>query len=156
MVEIIWVMMGLLILVQTRCYEEGFKLPGSEYRNPTLAQDLSSKLSPIILDHPRKVTQVACRNFIKIDEEKSLKLLWSLCENINRLDDTVCQLIHQGEEVCQQKSFMEYQMEQIGINCEKIKGATAILNEDRGYVRTGDREKLWYWNGKKEESTGTA
>ena len=32
----------------TRCYEEGFKLPGSEYRNPTLAQDLSSKLSPII------------------------------------------------------------------------------------------------------------
>ena len=41
----------------------------------------------------------------------------------------------------QQKSFMEYQMEQIGINCEKIKEATAILNEDRGYVRTGDREK---------------
>ena len=32
-------------------------------------------------------------------------------------------------------------MEQIGINCEKIKEATAILNEDRGYVRTGDREK---------------
>ena len=26
---------------------------------------------------------------------------------------------------------MEYQMEQIGINCEKIKEATAILNEDR-------------------------
>ena len=33
----------------TRCYEEGFKLPVSEYRNPTLAQDLSSKLSPIFL-----------------------------------------------------------------------------------------------------------
>ena len=58
----------------TRCYEEGFKLPGSEYRNPTLAQDLSSKLSSIILDDPRKATQVACHNFIKIDEEKSLKL----------------------------------------------------------------------------------
>ena len=53
----------------------------------------------------------------------------------------MCQLIRQGEEVRQQKSFMEYQMEQIGINCEKIKEATAILNEDRGYVRTGDREK---------------
>ena len=125
----------------TRYYEEGFKLPGSEYRNPTLAQDLSSKLSPIILDDPRKATQVACCNFIKIDEEKSLKLLRGLCENINRLDDTVCQLIRQGEEVHQQKSLMEYQMEQIGINCEKIKEATAILNEDRGYVRTGDREK---------------
>ena len=53
----------------------------------------------------------------------------------------MCQLIRQGEEVRQQKSLMEYQMEQIGINCEKIKEATAILNEDRGYVRTGDREK---------------
>ena len=140
----------------TRCYEEGFKLPGSEYRNPTLAQDLSSKLSPIILDDPRKATQVACRNFIKIDEEKSLKLLRGLCKNINRLDDTVCQLIHQGEEVRQQKSFMEYQMEQIGTNCEKIKKATAILNEDRGYVRTGDREKYDIKMEKKEESTGTA
>ena len=125
----------------TRCYEEGFKLPGSEYRNPTLAQDLSSKLAPIILDDPRKATQVACRNFIKIDEERSLKLLRGLCENINRLDDTVCELIRQGEEVREQKSFMEHQMEQIGINCEKIKEATAILNEDRGYVRTADREK---------------
>ena len=118
----------------TRCYEEGFKLPGSEYRNPTLAQDLSSKLSPIILDDPRKATQVACHNFIKINEEKSLKLLRGLCKNINRLDDTVCQLIRQGEEVCQQKSIMEYQMEQIGINCEKIKEATAILNEDTGLI----------------------
>ena len=53
----------------------------------------------------------------------------------------MCQLICQGEEVRHQKSFMEYQMEQIGINCEKIKEATAILNKDRGYVRTGDREK---------------
>ena len=84
---------------------------------------------------------MACRNFIKHDEEKSLKLLRGLCENINGLDHTVCQLIRQGEEVHQQKSVMEYQMEQIGINCEKIKEATAILNEDRGYVRTGDREK---------------
>ena len=59
----------------SRCYEEGFKLPGSEYRNPTLAQDLTSKLCPIILDDPKKATQVACRNFIKLDEEQSLGLL---------------------------------------------------------------------------------
>ena len=41
----------------TRCYEEGFKLPGSEYRNPTLAQDLSSKLSPIILKEKKCVSR---------------------------------------------------------------------------------------------------
>ena len=89
-------------------------------------------------------------------KKKALNYFEGLCENINRLDDTVCQLIRQGEEVCQQKSFMEYQMEQIGINCEKIKEATAILNEDRGYVRTGDREKYDIEMEKKEESTGTA
>ena len=70
---------------------------------------------------------MACRNFIKIDEERSLKLLRGLCENINRLDDTVCELIRQGQEVRQQKSFMEYQMEQIGINCEKIKEGHSYL-----------------------------
>ena len=125
----------------SRCYEEGFKLPGSEYRNPTLAQDLTSKLCLIILDDPKKATQVACQNFIKLDEERSLGLLQGLCENINRLDNTVCELIRQGEEVRKQKSVMEYQMEKIGINCEKIKHAGSILNKERGYVRTGEREK---------------
>ena len=32
-------------------------------------------------------------------------------------------------------------MEKIGINCEKIKHAGSILNKERGYVRTGEREK---------------
>ena len=40
-----------------------------------------------------------------------------------------------------QKSVMEYQMEKIRINCEKIKHAGSILNKERGYVRTGEREK---------------
>ena len=53
----------------------------------------------------------------------------------------VCELIRQGEEVRKQKSVMEYQMEKIGINCEKIKHAGSILNKERGYVRTGEREK---------------
>ena len=125
----------------TRCFQEGFKIPGSEYRNPTLAQDLSKKLDPIVLDDPKKAIQVACHNFIKYDEEKSLKLLRGLCENINRLDDTVCELIKQGEEIRQQKTAMEYQMEKIGISCEKIKEATAVLKGEKGYVRSGDRER---------------
>ena len=125
----------------TRCFAEGFKIPGSEYRNPTLSQDLSKKLDPIVLEDPKKATQVACRNFIKDDEEKSLKLLRGLCNNINRLDDTVCELIKQGEEIRQQKTVMEYQMEKIGISCEKIKEATAVLKGEKEYVRTADRER---------------
>ena len=35
---------------------------------------------------------------------------------------------------------MEFQMEKIGINCDKIKRATQILKGDRGYVHTGEQE----------------
>ena len=37
---------------------------------------------------------------------------------------------------------MEYQLEKIGINTDRIKKANEELKEDRGYVRTGDREKF--------------
>ena len=59
----------------TRCYEEGFKLPGSEYRNPTLAQDLSSKLSPIILDDPRKRHKWHATTSLKSMKKKALNYL---------------------------------------------------------------------------------
>ena len=36
---------------------------------------------------------------------------------------------------------MEYQMEKIGISCEKIKEATAVLKGEKEYVRTADRER---------------
>ena len=42
--------------------------------------------------------------------------------------------------VRKQKNIMEFQMEKIGINCDKIKRATQILKGDRGYVCTGERE----------------
>jgi len=56
----------------TRCYDTGHKIVGSEYLNLTVAQNLTGKMTPIILDDREKVKQVACRNFIKIDEERSL------------------------------------------------------------------------------------
>ena len=37
---------------------------------------------------------------------------------------------------------MEFQMDKIGINCDKIKRATEILKGDRGYVCTGERERF--------------
>ena len=107
-----------------------------------MAQDLTGKMTPIILDDFEKAKQVACRNFIKIDEERSLGLLHGLCDNINRLDDKICELIHKSDKVRKQKNVMEFQMEKIGINCDKIKRATQILKGDRGYVHTGEREKF--------------
>ena len=69
----------------TRCFDPGHKIVGSEYLNLTVAQDLTAKMTLIILDDRDKAKQVACRNFIKIDEERSLGLLRGLCENINNI-----------------------------------------------------------------------
>ena len=108
----------------TLCYDTGHKIVGSEYLNLTVAQDLTGKMTPIILDDREKVKQVACQNFIKIDEERSLGLLHGLCNNINRLDYKICELIHESDKIQKQKNIMEFQMEKIGINCDKIKRAT--------------------------------
>ena len=126
----------------TRCYDTSHKIIGSEYLNLTVAQDLMGKMTPIILDDREKAKQVACRNFIKLDEERSLGLLHGLCNNINRLDDRICELIHKSDKVQKQKNVMEFQMEKIGIDCDKIKRVTEILKGDRGYVRTGERQKF--------------
>ena len=125
----------------TRCFDPGYKIVGSEYLNLTVAQDLTAKMTPIILDDHEKVKQVACRNFIKINEERSLGLLHGLCENINKLENKICELIHEADKVRKQKTITEFQMEKIGINCEKIQRVTSILKDDRGYVCTGEREK---------------
>ena len=44
----------------TRCYDTGHKIVGSEYLNPTVAQDLTGKMTLIILDDHEKAKQVAC------------------------------------------------------------------------------------------------
>ena len=44
----------------TRCYDTGHKIVGSEYLNPTVAQDLTGKMTPIIFIDREKAKQVAC------------------------------------------------------------------------------------------------
>ena len=51
-------------------------------------------------------------------------------------------MIHESDKIRKQKATMEYQLEKIGINIDRIKKANKELKEDRGYVRTGDREKF--------------
>ena len=62
-------------------------------------------MTPINLDDREKAKQVACRNFIKIDEERSLGLLRGLCDYINRLDDKICKLIQESDKVRKQKTL---------------------------------------------------
>ena len=125
----------------TRCYDPTFKQVGSEYLNPTITQDMMAKMCPIIMEDRDKAKQVSLREFIKVDQERSLELLRGLCKNINTLDNNICEMIHESDKIRKQKEIMEYQLEKIGVNIDRIKKATEELKEDRGYVRTGDREK---------------
>ena len=53
---------GSMHFSTTRCFDPGHKIVGSEYLNLTVAQDLTAKMTPIILDYREKAKQVACRN----------------------------------------------------------------------------------------------
>ena len=101
-----------------------------------------ARMCPIILEDRDKAKQVAIREFTKIDQERSLNLLRGLCRNINTLDNKICEMIHESDKIRKQKATMEYQLEKIGINIDRIKKANEELKEDRGYVGTGDREKF--------------
>ena len=125
----------------TRSYDPDFKKPGTEYLNPTISQDLTAKMNPIILDDKSKAKQLACKEFLSIDKERSLNLMRGLCRNINRLDDRICTLIAESDEIRKQQKQLEFQLEKIGIIAEKVQEATSELKEDRGYCRTIDREK---------------
>ena len=125
----------------TRCFDPTFKQVGSEYLNPTITQDMTAKMCPIIMEDRDKAKQVSIREFIKVDQERSLELLRGLCKNINTLDNNICEMIYESDKIRKQKDTMEYQLEKIGVNIDRIKKATEELKEDRGYVRTGDREK---------------
>ena len=125
----------------TRCYDPTFKQVGSEYLNPTITQDMMAKMCPIIMEDRDKAKQVSLREFIKVDQGRSLELLRGMCKNINTLDNNICEMIHESDKIRKQKETMEYQLEKIGVNIDRIKKATEELKEDRGYVRTGDREK---------------
>ena len=125
----------------TRSYDPDFKKPGTEYMNPTISQDLTAKMNPIILDDKNKAKQLAVKEFLSIDKERSLNLMRGLCSNINRLDDRICTLIAESDKVRKQQKQLEFQLEKIGIIAEKVQEATSELKEDRGYCRTIDREK---------------
>ena len=53
-------------------------------------------------------------------------------------------MIHESDKIRKQKATMEYQLETIGINIDRIKKANEELKEDRGYVRTGRRRIYSY------------
>ena len=66
----------------TRCTQEGFRKPGTEYLNPTIQQDMNQKLLPIILDSKDRAKQLALNEYLTTDKEHSLELLRGLSHEI--------------------------------------------------------------------------
>ena len=70
--------------------------------------------------------------------DKSEKIVKILRKKLN-IHDHIADLIHECDEMKEQKKAMEYQLEQLGISVGKIREGGAI--PQREYVRTEQREK---------------
>ena len=127
-------------------------MPGSEYQNPTLTQDLTAKMDPIVLSDREDARQSALKQYLHTGKERSLDLLRGVCTQIRRLDDRICEMINESDVFREQNNLLEYQLEKLGVSAVKLKEATKDLEGDRGYVRTEEREKLDKENEKKRKA----
>ena len=111
----------------------------SEHKKIVGADLINPKLIPIVLDSASKAKQIALKNYIRDEEEKSLDLLRTVSGSITRLDDRICDLIHESDELLKQKKTIEYNLEQLGMSTEKIQEAAMV--RERPYVRRAERER---------------
>ena len=123
----------------TRSTDPGFRKPGSEL-NPTISQDMTAKLDPIVLESKDKAKQVALNEYLKDDRENSLDLLRTVCTGLKRLDNRIADLIQQSDGLHEQKNLLTFQLEKLGVKKDEIRGAMEELGE-RPFCRTLEREK---------------
>ena len=118
-----------------------FKQPGSEQVNPTLSQDLTAKLDPVVLADREDAKQAALKQYLHTGKERSVDLLRGVCTQIKATRQThICEMIKESDMFREQKDLLEYQLEKLGVSAEKLRDATKELSGDRGYVRTEERE----------------
>ena len=132
---------GCTHFTATRSTDPKFKQPGSEYMNPTISQDITAKLEPVVLADREDAKQAALKQYLHTGKERSVDLLRGVCTQIKRLDNRICDMIKESDMFREQKDLLEYQLEKLGVSTEKLRDATKELSGDRGYVRTEEREK---------------
>ena len=131
---------GCTHFTATRSTDPKFKQPGSEYMNPTISQDITAKLEPVVLADREDAKQAALKQYLHTGKERSVDLLRGVCTQIKRLDNRICDMIKESDMFREQKDLLEYQLEKLGVSTEKLRDATNELSGDRGYVRTEERE----------------
>ena len=123
----------------TQSTDPGFRKPGSEL-NPTISQDMTAKLDPIVLESKDKAKQVALNEYLKDDRGNSLDLLRTVCTGLKRLDNRIADLIQQSDGLHEQKNLLTFQLEKLGVKKDEIRGAMEELGE-RPFCRTLEHEK---------------
>ena len=124
----------------TKSKDPNRKIPGSEYTNMKIAMDKTPNLDPLILSDKGKAKQMALKEYMKQEEEKSLHLLKGVSKSIDRLNSKIVQRIGEVDELVEEKNRIEHKLKILGISADKIEDAGMI--EPRQYVRTEEREKL--------------
>ena len=105
---------------ETQSTDPEFRKPKSDLINPTLQQDMTSKLTPTVLKDKETAKQLALNEYLKDERQASLDLLRTVCKGIRRLDDKIATLIEQSDDLRNQKKFLVYKMEKLGIKTDQI------------------------------------
>ena len=124
----------------TRSTDPEFRKSGSHLINPTLQQDMTAKLTPTVLKDKETVKQLALNEYLKDERQASLDLLRTVCKGIRRLDDKIAMLTEQSDDLRNQKKFLVYKMEKLGMRTDQIDMYMQELGE-RPFCRTLECEK---------------
>ena len=73
---------GCTHFTATRSTNPKFKQPGSEYMNPTISQDITAKLEPVVLADREDAKQAALKQYLHTGKEHSVDLLQGVCTQI--------------------------------------------------------------------------
>ena len=123
----------------TRSTDVHFKKPGSDTMNPTLKQDLTGILMPVLLKRKDFAKQKALDEYVKDEKQATLDMLRTVSKGIRRIDDRIAMLVHESDEFIKKKKFLEFKMEKLGIHTEQIQEYTDAMM-DRPWCRTAERE----------------
>ena len=66
---------GCTHFTATRSTDLKFKQPGSKYMNPTISQDITAKLEPVVLADTEDAKQAALKQYLHTGKECSVDLL---------------------------------------------------------------------------------
>ena len=81
---------------------------------------MMAKLTPTVLKDKETAKQLALNEYLKDERQASLDLLRTVCKGIRRLDDKIVMLIEQSNDLRNQKKFLVYKMEKLGIRTDQI------------------------------------